>query len=178
MKHYTGNIAPEPNTIFVFGSNPEGRHGAGAAKVAVEKFGAIYGIGEGLQGHAYALPTKDLRVKENNGYRSISKEQIIENIKRLYKCANEHPDLDFKIAYRNVHEKSLNGYTGVEMIEMFDAAGGVNWVGVGDKYGDIPENIWFSEEWWKYYFEYLHIIPEANQLRIGKLVVKKPYIEN
>ena len=34
MKHYTGNIIPEPNTIFVFGSNPEGRHGAGAAKVA------------------------------------------------------------------------------------------------------------------------------------------------
>ena len=27
MKHYTGDIQPEPNTIFVFGSNPEGRHG-------------------------------------------------------------------------------------------------------------------------------------------------------
>lgn len=58
MKHYIGNIIPEPNTIFVFGSNPEGRHGAGAAKVAREKFGAIYGQGEGMQGHAYALPTK------------------------------------------------------------------------------------------------------------------------
>lgn len=162
MKHYIGNIEPESNTVFVFGSNPEGRHGAGAAKVAREKFGAIYGQGEGLQGHAYALPTKDLRVKENNGYRSISKEQIIENIKRLYKCANEHPDLDFKIAYRNVHEKSLNGYTGVEMIEMFDEA------------GDIPENIWFSEEWWKCYFEYLHVVPESNQLKIGKLIVNKP----
>ena len=30
---YEGMITPEPNTIFVFGSNPEGRHGAGAAKV-------------------------------------------------------------------------------------------------------------------------------------------------
>ena len=144
MKHYIGNIIPEPNTIFVFGSNPEGRHGAGAAKVAREKFGAIYGQGEGMQGHAYALPTKDLRVKENNGYRSISKEQIIENIKKLYKCANEHPNLDFKIAYRNVFEKSLNGYTGIKMIEMFDAA------------GDIPENVWFSKEWWEYYYAYLH----------------------
>ena len=144
MKHYTGNIIPEPNTIFVFGSNPEGRHGAGSAKVAREKFGAIYGQGEGLQGHAYALPTKDLRVQENNGYRSISKEQIIENIKKVYKCANEHPNLDFKIAYRNVFEKSLNGYTGIEMIEMFDAA------------GDIPENVWFSKEWWEYYYAHLH----------------------
>ena len=105
LKHYTGDIKPEPNTIFVFGSNPEGIHGAGAAKVAREQFGAIYGQGEGLQGNAYALPTKDLRIKENKGYRSISKEQIIENIKKLYKCANEHPDLDFKIAYRNVFEK-------------------------------------------------------------------------
>lgn len=139
MKYYIGNIEPEPDTIFVFGSNPEGRHGSGAAKIAREKFGAIYEQGEGLQGHAYALPTKDLRVKENNGYRSISKEQIIENIKKLYKCANEHPNLDFKIAYRNVSEKSLNGYTGVEMIEMFDEA------------GNIPENVWFSREWWEYY---------------------------
>ena len=144
MKHYIGNIIPEPNTIFVFGSNPEGRHGAGSAKVAREKFGAIYGQGEGLQGHAYALPTKDLRVKENNGYRSISKEQIIENIKKLYKCANEHPNLDFKIAYRNVFEKSLNGYTGIEMIKMFDEA------------GEIPDNVWFSQEWYDYYYRFLH----------------------
>jgi hypothetical protein len=138
MKYYTGDIKPEPNTVFVFGSNPEGRHGAGAAKVAREKFGAIYGQGEGLQGHAYALPTKDLRVKENNGYRSISKEQIIENIKRLYECAKFHPWLDFKVAYRNVEKPSLNGYTGIEMIKMFENA------------GDIPENIWFSKEWYDF----------------------------
>ena len=144
IKFYVGDITPDKNTIFVFGSNPEGIHGAGSAKVAREKFGAIYGRGEGLQGHAYALPTKDLRVRENNGYRSISKEQIIENIKKVYKCANEYPNLDFKIAYRNVFEKSLNGYTGIGMIEMFDAA------------GDIPENVWFSKEWHDYYYKVLH----------------------
>ena len=144
MKRYIGNIEPEPNTIFVFGSNPEGRHGAGAAKIAREKFGAIYGQGEGLQGHAYALPTKDLRVKENNGYRSISKEQIIENIKKLYKCAKEHSNLDFKVAYRNIEKPSLNGYTGIEMIKMFDNA------------GPIPENIWFSQEWHDFYYRHLH----------------------
>ncbi|MCB0369444.1 MAG: AAA family ATPase, partial [Bdellovibrionales bacterium] len=52
QRYYTGNIVPEKNTVFVFGSNPEGRHGAGAAKVAVQKFGAKYGQGEGLQGNA------------------------------------------------------------------------------------------------------------------------------
>ena len=48
-RYYEGNIVPESNTIFVFGSNLEGRHGLGAAKTAREKFGAIYGCPEGLQ---------------------------------------------------------------------------------------------------------------------------------
>ena len=144
MKHYTGNITPGPNTIFVFGSNPEGRDGAGAAKIAREKFSAIYRQGEGLQGHAYALPTKDLRIKINHGYRSISKEQITENIKKLYQCAIAHPNLDFKVAYRNIENPSLNGYTGIEMIKMFDDA------------GPIPENIWFSQEWYDFYYRHLH----------------------
>lgn len=61
--YYEGDIKPEKNTIFVFGSNPEGRHGAGAAKIAREQFGAKYGVGEGMTGNAYALPTKDLSVK-------------------------------------------------------------------------------------------------------------------
>ena len=94
-----------------------------------------------------------MRIKENNGYRSIAKEQIIENSKKLYKCANEHPHLDFKIAYRNVFEKSLNGYTGIEMLKMFDEAGKTNEF---DEYGNIPENIWFSQEWWEYYNYHLH----------------------
>jgi len=63
--HYTGMITPDANTIFVFGSNPEGRHGAGAAKTAVEKFGAKYKQGEGLQGNAYALPTKDISTRDD-----------------------------------------------------------------------------------------------------------------
>ena len=95
-KFYIGNITPGENTIFVFGSNTEGRHGAGAAKVARERFGAIYGQGQGLQGNAYALPTKDLRVKENRGLRSISKEDIVESIKKLYETARQHPVKLFK----------------------------------------------------------------------------------
>lgn len=135
VSSYTGNITPDANTIFVFGSNPEGRHGAGAAKVAREQFGAIYGQGEGLQGNAYALPTKDLRVKENNSLRSISPEQIIESIKKLYETARQNPDKQFKVAYRNTDRASLNGYTGLEMIDMFLKA------------GSIPTNIVFSKEW-------------------------------
>lgn len=43
--------------IFVFGSNLAGNHAGGAARVALNRFGAIWGQGEGLQGNSYAIPT-------------------------------------------------------------------------------------------------------------------------
>jgi len=137
LSFYVGDIRPGREIVFVFGSNPEGRHGAGAAKVAVDRFGAKYGQGEGLQGNAYALPTKDLRVKENRGLRSVPEEKITEGVRRLYETARQHPEKEFCVAYRNTVQASLNGYTGVEMIKMFLAA------------GDPPSNIVFSQEWAK-----------------------------
>lgn len=47
----------KPNEIFVFGSNLQGRHMRGAARMAAERFGAIMGVGVGLQGQSYAIPT-------------------------------------------------------------------------------------------------------------------------
>lgn len=47
----------KPDEIFVFGSNLAGAHGSGAARIAVENFGAIWGQGVGLQGQCYAIPT-------------------------------------------------------------------------------------------------------------------------
>jgi hypothetical protein len=49
--------------IFVFGSNLAGRHGKGAALTARQQYGAIYGQGVGLQGSAYAIPTKDEKLR-------------------------------------------------------------------------------------------------------------------
>ncbi len=43
--------------IFVFGSNLEGIHAGGAARVARERFGAKMGQGVGMQGQSYAIPT-------------------------------------------------------------------------------------------------------------------------
>ena len=45
------------NEIFVFGSNLAGMHGGGAARIAMEQFGAVWGEGVGLQGQSYAIPT-------------------------------------------------------------------------------------------------------------------------
>ena len=45
------------NEIFVFGSNLEGLHCGGAARLAHKRFGAVWGFGVGLQGQCYAIPT-------------------------------------------------------------------------------------------------------------------------
>jgi exodeoxyribonuclease-5 len=130
-KTYSGKVTKlAPNQIFVFGSNPEGRHGAGAAKYAKDNFGAMYGQGEGLQGQSYALPTKDLRIKENNSLKSISPKQIISSIKKLYNLANSSYK-EFLVS--DYSGTNLNGYTGQEMADMFIAA------------GPIPNNIVFHE---------------------------------
>lgn len=48
-----------PELVFVFGSNKGGRHGKGAAKEALMRYGASYGVPVGLVGRSYAIPTKD-----------------------------------------------------------------------------------------------------------------------
>ncbi len=58
MKYTPKNITSlDQDEIFVFGSNLEGAHLGGAARVARQKFGAIMGQGVGLQGQSYAIPT-------------------------------------------------------------------------------------------------------------------------
>lgn len=82
MKHTCG-ITPEnitelkSNEIFVFGSNLYGIHGAGAAKLAYDKFGAKWGLGVGMFEYTYALPTKDENIE------TLSLRRISECVKDL-----------------------------------------------------------------------------------------------
>ena len=125
MKTYIGKIEKlEPNQIFVFGSNTEGRHGKGSALIAKQKFGAKYGQSIGRQGQSYAICTKNLQAKFHP---SINKENIIDQIKSLYVYANNNSHLEFFIAYSGTGT-NLNNYSPSEMAEMFS-------------YYDIPDNI-------------------------------------
>ena len=56
----------KPDEIIVIGSNIEGLHGGGAARYAHQNFGLAWGIGEGLSGQTYALPTME-------GYESLQR---------------------------------------------------------------------------------------------------------
>lgn len=65
-KYHVDGTLPENGEVFVFGSNLAGRHGAGAAKIAVEKFGAKYGFAVGFppdNRSSFAIPTKDMSIK-------------------------------------------------------------------------------------------------------------------
>lgn len=60
MRYTPENITHlEPNEIFVFGSNRQGFHMAGAALIAVQRFGAAFGQGKGPQGRSFAVVTMD-----------------------------------------------------------------------------------------------------------------------
>lgn len=133
-KTYKGILEELPeNGIFVFGANTEGRHGLGAAKVAREKFGAIYGK-TGLMNKSYGIITKDLTKKVHP---SVSKETIIDQIENLYSLAIITPEKDYYIIY-NGEGKNLNAYSPQEMANMFKEAMFV-----------IPENIIFEEKFSK-----------------------------
>jgi len=53
----------EKKEIFVFGSNLNGYHGAGAAAYAVDHYDALYGAAYGMQGRSFAIPTKGFKME-------------------------------------------------------------------------------------------------------------------
>lgn len=80
-----------PEEVFVFGSNLAGRHGAGAAYTAKEKFGALPGVGEGRTGQSYAIPTKDLYIN------TLGLPEIALAVTRFIVYAKKHPELRFLV---------------------------------------------------------------------------------
>ena len=95
------------NEIFVFGSNIQGAHGGGAAWFAHKNFGAEWGIGEGLTGRTYALPTME-------GTASMKKA-----IAHFIDCAKQHPELTFLVTAVGC---GIAGYTPKEVAPMFREA--------------------------------------------------------
>lgn len=81
------------NEIFVFGSNRQGRHGKGAALTARNKFGAIYGQSQGLQGQSYAIITKELR----KGYKPVSLQEVKEGVDTFIQFAKDNKHLTFYV---------------------------------------------------------------------------------
>ena len=78
----------QPGEVFVFGSNDKGLHNGGAAKVALQKFGAQYGVPFGLQGQSFAVPTV------GDG---IGPDEIARGFHDMVEFAKAHPDMTFLV---------------------------------------------------------------------------------
>lgn len=75
----------EPGEVFVFGSNASGAHGGGAARFAYNRFGAVWGQAEGLQGKSYGIDTMS------------GLEVFREQAERFVDFAAKHPELRFLV---------------------------------------------------------------------------------
>jgi hypothetical protein len=98
----------EENEIFVFGSNLAGRHGGGAARVANMKFGAEWGVGVGLTGQSYAIPTMQGGV-----------ETIKPHVDEFIRFAQTNPELKFLVTRIGC---GIAGFRDEEIAPLFDKA--------------------------------------------------------
>ena len=94
--------------VFVFGSNLQGYHGGGAARAAINKFGAIWGQGVGLQGQSYAIPTMQGGVETIKPY-----------VDQFIAFAKEHTELFFYVTRIGC---GIAGFTDDEIAPLFKDA--------------------------------------------------------
>ena len=124
---YQNRITPQfvktlaDNEIFVFGSNLAGMHGGGAARIALNQFGAIWGQGVGLQGKSYAIPTMHGGVNLIQPY-----------VDEFIIFAEEHPEMHFLVTRIGC---GIAGFKDEEIAPMFQRA--VNLSNVS-----LPETFW------------------------------------
>ena len=127
MSEFRNRITPNninrlaPNEIFVFGSNLAGMHGGGAARIAVEEFGAVMGQGVGLQGQSYAIPTMQGGVNT-----------ILPYVEEFIKFAKQHPEMTFLVTKIGC---GIAGFSVKEIAPLF--AGAVD-----------VENVHLPQEFW------------------------------
>lgn len=142
--------------IFVFGSNLQGRHNGGAAKIAHEDFGAQWGVGDGPTGQCYAIPTMHGGLKDIQPY-----------VDKFIEYAKEHPHNRFLLTRVGC---GIAGFKDFDMAQLFSQ-------GVA-----IP-NITFPREWLPGLFLNLSYDPREgeeapkviNELTIKQLCQKHNY---
>lgn len=96
------------NEIFVFGSNLHGFHSGGAAKTALDKFGAVWGQGTGLQGQSYAIPTMQGGVETIKPY-----------IDEFIAFTEKHQDLHFFVTRIGC---GIAGFSDADIAPLFSGA--------------------------------------------------------
>ncbi|MHB1266164.1 MAG: A1S_2505 family phage non-structural protein [Acidithiobacillus ferriphilus] len=101
-------------SVFVFGSNRQGIHGAGAALFASRYRGAQAGQGEGFAGQSYALPTKHGPHDPAPDFALLQ-----ESVARFLEFAKARPWLSFMVTRVGC---GLAGFTDAQVAPLFAQA--------------------------------------------------------
>jgi hypothetical protein len=104
--------------IFCFGSNRLGIHGAGAARFAADHYGAQRGVGEGLTGECYALPTCSAPGAP------LPLDEIRRHAEAFTQTARARPNYDFLLTAVGC---GIAGNTPAEILPLF---------------GELPDNVY------------------------------------
>ena len=113
----------EKDEIFVFGSNLAGHHMGGAARLANIKFGAEWGVGVGLTGQSYAIPTMQGGVETIRPY-----------VDQFINFAERNPDMKFLVTRIGC---GIAGFNDEEIAPLFRKAVSVSNIYLPQKFYDI-----------------------------------------
>ena len=113
----------EKDEMFVFGSNLAGHHMGGAARVANIKFGAEWGVGVGLTGQSYAIPTMQGGVETIRPY-----------VDEFIEFANQHQNMKFLVTRIGC---GIAGFNDEEIAPLFRKAVSVCNIYLPQKFYDI-----------------------------------------
>ena len=119
-----------PGQIFVFGSNKEGQHYGGAAAYAYKYFHAEWGVGEGITGLCYALPTMD------------GLEEMGKAVGRFTEHALADPDHNYLVTAVGC---GIAGYTPEDVAPMFMEA------------ASLP-NVYLPQSFWTILDKYIKVV--------------------
>ena len=129
MRRYTPERITqlEPHEVFVFGSNLQGAHYGGAARIAHMRFGAVWGVGVGLRGQSYAIPTMQGGV-----------ETIAPYVDEFIAFAKRTPELEFLVTRIGC---GIAGFDDSEIAPLFVAAYDVENITLPREFCEIIETL-------------------------------------
>lgn len=125
-------------SVFVFGSNEAGIHGAGAAKAAFDNHGAKWGKSYGHYGDSFAIPTKDENIE------SLPIGRIAQYVEGFLAYTRGHRKITFRVTQIGC---GLAGFRASEIAPLFRYASAncefdqawSSWLGPGYTYwGTVP----------------------------------------
>lgn len=102
-----------PALVFVFGSNLEGHHQGGAARIAREDFQAERGVGSGRTNMAYAIPVL-------SGGKTLPISAIQKHIRDFLAYSDAHPAITFYVVRVGC---GVAGYADSQIAPLFADAG-------------------------------------------------------